>query len=78
MTVGETPKTHTGTLGRFRVRFVQTGLIPEAQAVTLARAFQLRQEADYDDGALIQPEQAARLLADVDTFVQAVEPLLQD
>ncbi len=75
--MGETPKTHTGTLGRFRVRFVQTGLIPEAQAVTLARAFQLRQEADYDDGALIQPEQAAHLLADVDTFVQPVESLLQ-
>lgn len=76
LTLGEVPKTHAGVLRRFLVHYVHTGRLPEAHARALPRAYQLRQEADYDDGAAIEPEAAQELLDEVAGFVAAVQALL--
>lgn len=74
--VGEAPKTHTGVHQRFWVRFVQTGRFSAAVARTLPDSFAARLSADYD-ALLVTDEAAARdLLADVTTFLEAVEALL--
>ncbi len=76
LTLGEAPKTHAGVLRRFLVHFVQTRRLPEAHARALPRAYQLRQEADYDEGATIESEAAQELLEEVAGFVVAVGELL--
>ena len=76
LTVGETPKTHAGTHNRFRVRFVDTGQISAALGKVLPLAFDLRLGADYDALTVFDEAAVIDLLADVDTFVQAGEPLL--
>lgn len=76
LTLDETPKTHAGVLRRFLAQFVQTGRLDDSFARALPRAYQLRQEADYEDGALIEPDAAEELLDDVTAFVQAVGEML--
>jgi len=73
---GEAPRTHAGVHNRFRVLFVKTGRISDAVGKILPYAYGMRQKADYDALTVFEVQAAADLLADVDTFVQAVEPLL--
>jgi uncharacterized protein (UPF0332 family) len=75
---GEAPRTHKGVHVRFRLHFVQTGRIGPEVAATLARAAEMREEADYDDGALIEADATEALIRDVARFLAAVEPLLTD
>ena len=74
--VGETPRTHAGLRARFYVHFVEAGPLSLSTASTLGQAHALRQGADYDISPVFDTQTAADLLADVDAFVQAVEPLL--
>lgn len=75
---GEAPKTHKGVHRQFLLHFAQTGRLERPIAAVLSRAASLREEADYDDAALITADDAEALIADVDVFVQAVELLLHD
>jgi uncharacterized protein len=74
--VGERPRTHTGTHQRFRARFVLSGRVAADVARVLPHSYAARQRADYD--AIIATDEAAArdLLADVERFVAAVEGLL--
>lgn len=76
LNAGETPNTHNRVLRRFLLLFVQSGRVEDAHARALPRAFQLRQEADYDDGDVIEREAVAELLAEVEDFVSAIRVLL--
>lgn len=78
LSLGESPKTHTGVLHRFLLHFVQTERLPQAHARTLPQAYQLRLEADYDDGEVIEPEAAQELLDEVDGFVAVMHQLLME
>ena len=73
LTVGEKPGTHAGVSNRFYVHFVETGRIPLAVGRLLPDAARQRQGADYDALTVFDARAAADLIADVETFVQAVE-----
>ncbi len=76
LTLGEAPKTHVGVSNRFYVRFVQTGLVGEDLSSVLPYAFRQRQGADYDALTVFEARAAVDLIADVESFVQAVETIL--
>ena len=74
---GERPKTHSGTLYRFQVRFVDAGRLEQRVATALGQAFHARQHADYDAISIYDEAAARDLLADVERFVAAVEVMLE-
>lgn len=74
--VGERPKTHKGTHGRFWIRFVEAGHVAPEQGEVLAYAWRVREKADYDAFADFETAAPADLLRDVEGFIQAVEPLV--
>ncbi len=76
LSVGETPRTHAGVSNRFYVRFVEPGLIDETLSRVLPYALGQRQGADYDALTNFDARAAADLIADVETFVEAVAALL--
>lgn len=78
LTVGETPKTHAGVRTRFNKHFVKTGAITGQVGAILADAETMRAQADYDAFSTFDTQAAADLLADVETFVEAVEALLNE
>lgn len=74
----ETPKSHKGVQRRFLLHFVGSGRLQGPIAAALSRAARMREEADYDDGALIEAADAEALLADVERFVDALELLITE
>jgi uncharacterized protein (UPF0332 family) len=77
LTKGIVRKKHSGVLSDFRQHFVKTGLFQAAHRRNYGKAFDLRQEADYDlviqtnrQEALETLENARRFLADVRTYLQ--------
>ena len=76
LTVGEQPGTHAGVSNRFYVHFVETGRLPRDIGRLLPDALRQRNSADYDALTVFDTHAAADLIADVETFVQAVEVLI--
>ena len=76
LSVGETPKTHSGVHRRFHLHFVASGALAETVGQTLNHAFDLRQRADYETISIFDEGAAADLIEDVTRFVEAVEALL--
>ncbi len=76
LSVGEAPKTHSGTLQRFRLHFIKTGRLPLSLGDVLTYAFNARQRADYEAFAIFDEAAVADLITDVEAFVRAVEQML--
>lgn len=76
--VGENPKTHSGVLDRFWVRFVQGGSFSRDKAKALHRALDARQKADYTFLSVHDVAAASELLREVEAFCDAANALLQD
>lgn len=78
LSVGEQPKTHSGTHNQFHLHFVHTDQIDRATGATLKHAFDLRQRATYEAFALPDEATATDLIADVERFVNTVESMLHE
>lgn len=78
LSVGESPKTHAGAIQRFNLHFVKTGRVQPDVAHVFPYAEEARKGADYDALTVFDFRAVADLLADVERFVAAVEPLLSD
>ncbi len=76
LSVGEAPKTHSGTLQRFRLHFIKTGRLPLSLGDVLTYAFDARQRADYEAFAIFDEAAVADLITDIEAFVRAVEEML--
>ncbi len=67
---------HSGVVSLFQQHFIKTGLVAPEIGKTLARAFEKRQDTDYEDFAAIDPADAQDLASSVQTFVHTCESLL--
>ena len=76
LSVEETVRSHAGVKRRFGYHFIRTGRLSEEVGSILAFAEEARNRADYDAMTVFDEAAVIDLLADVDTFVQAIEPLL--
>ncbi len=63
---------HSGAISLFDREFVKTGVFPKELSATLHRAFDMRQEADYEEQAEIEDSDARETLAQARAFVQQV------
>ena len=77
LTVGEAPKSHKGVIQRFNLHFVKTGKLSTHVASIFPYAEEVRKGADYDVAISFDSGAVGDLIADVDTFVYTVEPLLR-
>jgi uncharacterized protein (UPF0332 family) len=68
---------HSSVIAHFHGAYVKTGRLPKELGVILRRAFDTRQEADYDDLVELREEEMSELLEQVRRFVAEVKSLLQ-
>jgi uncharacterized protein (UPF0332 family) len=67
---------HSGLISLFQQHFIKPGLLAAETGKTLARAFEKRQNSDYEDFATVDPTDARDLASAVRTFVGTCEQLL--
>jgi uncharacterized protein (UPF0332 family) len=67
---------HSGLISLFQQHFIKTGLLAAETGKTLARAFEKRQNSDYEDFATVDPADARDLASAVQTFVDTCKLLL--
>lgn len=75
--LGETPKTHKGTITRFAQKFVKTGKIDKNLFQYFARTQEDREEADYGLFPEITKEEAEEVLKNAEKFVENCEKVLK-
>ena len=63
---------HSGAISLFDREFVKTGIFPKVLSAALHNAFDMRQEADYEEQAQIEDSDAHDALAQARVFVQQV------
>ena len=73
---GLTAKSHKGLLSVVSEQFVQTGELDRGHFAALRVAKELREESDYDVGAVVEEAEARRVLEDAGAFLHVVEALL--
>lgn len=70
------PKSHSGTKTMFYKHFSLTDRITPEQSSFYAQLFNLRQEEDYKDFAIVSPAKAAEMLAKAKVFIEMLESLI--
>jgi uncharacterized protein (UPF0332 family) len=68
---------HSGAIALFQQHFVKTGVISVDVARALPRAFEKRQNSDYEDFAEITAEEAGRVAVEVPAFVEECAKALE-
>ncbi len=61
---------HSGVISLFQQHFVKEGPIASETAKALARSFEKRQDADYEDFAVVSPEDAETIRREVQVFIE--------
>ena len=70
-------KKHATTIEQFSLHFVKSGRIESKHGRALRDAFEARAMADYSDDS-VSAEHAKQLIADMDAFLAAVAPLVNE
>ena len=71
-------KTHSGVHQKFNELLFNEKILPLELAKMLNRAFQYRQEADYEPEVEIDEETASNIYNDALVFVEQIEAFLKD
>ena len=68
---------HATTIGQFSLFYVHTGILGKEHGRAINNAFNEKSRGDYSDMSIFQDD-AASVLADMDAFLAAVAPLLDE
>ncbi len=68
---------HSGVISLFQQHFVKEGPMAPETAKALARSFEKRQDADYEDFAAVSLEEAEAIRREVQAFIEACRRTLQ-
>jgi uncharacterized protein (UPF0332 family) len=68
---------HSGAIALFQRHFVKTGVVPPNVARALPRAFEKRQNSDYEDFVETTADDAQRVGTEVEAFVEACDSALE-
>ena len=61
-------KKHSGNISYFRAHYIATGLFDRTYSETIKEAEALRNDADYDDEVIINPEEIAEIIRKATEF----------
>ena len=73
ITVGFSSKTHSGNIAEFRRSFIKTGIFPAEHSDIIGRAFEVRNDSDYNDFYVVSKEEVIKQTENARTFLSAVE-----
>ena len=77
ITIGFASKTHSGNISEFRRSFIKTGIFPVEFSDIIGRAFEVRNDSDYEDFYVISKEEVAQQTKNAITFLSAVEEYIK-
>lgn len=73
---GINPITHKGVKSMFGLHFVKSGLVEREYQEILAEAKDLREDSDYEEEVIIAQEEAEKVVADAQRFIEKIEQVL--
>ena len=66
-------KKHSGIISEFRRRYIKSGVFPKHFSDILRKAFQIRNESDYEDFYVVAESEAREQIDNAKEFLAAVE-----
>lgn len=69
---GEDRKKHSGVMAYFQERYVKSGIFEREYSKIIQRAFEIRQESDYEDFYIIIKEDVVSQIEDAKCFYEKV------
>lgn len=75
---GLTAATHSGLKSAFNHELIKPGRIDRSDGALFNRLFAIRQEADYEDFAEIQPEEIKSLLPKINGLIRDIEDVINE
>ena len=69
---GEDRKRHSGVISYFQEHYVKNGTIEKVYAHILQNAFEIRQEADYEDFYVLSKNDASQQISNAEMFVTRI------
>ena len=77
ITIGFSSKTHSGNISEFRRSFIKTGIFPVEFSDIIGRAFDVRNDSDYEDFYLISKAEVSQQTKNAKSFLIAVEDYIK-
>lgn len=75
---GLTAATHSGLKSAFNQELIKPGRIDRSDGILFNRLFAIRQQADYEDFADIQPDEIKPLLPKIHGLIRDIEELIHE
>ena len=66
-------KKHSGIISEFRRRYIKSDVFPKRFSDILRKAFQIRNESDYEDFYVVAESEAREQIKNAKEFLEAVE-----
>ena len=76
--LGESPKTHKGTISLFGEKVIRTNLMDKVFGSYLTGGFRERQSADYDGMILPDSYGITKIIGNAEKFLNDVERVIKD
>ena len=73
ITIGFSSKTHSGNISEFRRKFIKTGIFPVEFSNIIGKAFEVRNDSDYDDFYIISKDEVTKQTQNARVFLAAIE-----
>ena len=77
ITIGFASKTHSGNISEFRRSFIRTGIFPVELSDIVGRAFEVRNDSDYEDFYVVSREEVTQQTKNAKAFLAAVEEYIE-
>ena len=70
---GEDRKRHSGVIAYFREHYIKSGVFDKIYSYILQKAFERRQQADYEDFYILSKEEAVQQLENGERFLTEIK-----
>ena len=70
---GEDRKRHSGVIAYFREHYIKSGVFDKIYSYILQNAFEIRQEADYEDFYILSKEEAVQQVENAERFLTEIK-----
>lgn len=70
---GEDRKRHSGVIAYFQEHYIKSGVFDKVYSHILQNAFEIRQEADYEDFYVISKQEAQQQIENAEKFVAKIK-----
>jgi len=76
--LGESPKTHKGTISLFGEKVIKGNLMDKVFGRYLSQGYRKRQSADYDGMMLPEEDEVAKMIVNAEKFLRDIEGIIKE